>query len=476
MPDAAHGSVFTVDAGRTSLRGSAVAELAKEVGDLGVAIADVAGHVEDVSGRLGDQAGIFRELQADAHGMTRGNARIAEALAASRAVSTRVEGEIADSRVRVDEAIQTIRALAEDVTGIEQKLAGLQDALARVGKVAHEINAIAKQTNLLALNATIEAARAGAAGRGFAVVATEVKSLAGKTAEATQEIDATLRLLTEQTRELAQRSAAGVAKAGTVREGTHRIGEVMQVVAGAMGEMGRERDRIGSAAEEVGTSITQVESRIIGLAAGVSQSSSSLNQARDRLNGLLASSERLIGHTAELDVETVDTPYIRAVQDAAAKATAAFEQAVADGRLTVADLFDENYQPVSGTCPVQHLTRFTELTDRVLPDIQEPVLTLSDRVVFCAALDRNGYLPTHNRKFSQPQRPGDTAWNTANCRNRRIFNDRVGLAAGRNTRPFLLQAYRRDMGGGQYTLMKDVSAPITIRGRHWGAVRIGYRV
>ena len=96
-------------------------------------------------------------------------------------------------------------------------------------------------------------------------------------------------------------------------------------------------------------------------------------------------------------------------------------------------------------------------------------------MVFAAAVDLKGYLPTHNRKFSQPQ-GSDPLWNAANCRNRRIFDDRVGLKAGRNEKPFLLQAYRRDMGGGTFALMKDVSAPIRVRGRHWGGFRIGYRV
>ena len=68
------------------------------------------------------------------------------------------------------------------------------------------------------------------------------------------------------------------------------------------------------------------------------------------------------------------------------------------------------------------------------------------------------------------------AWDTANSRYRRIFNDRTGLASARNQRPFLLQTYRRDMGGGKFALMKDVSAPITIQGRHWGGFRLGYLV
>jgi len=46
---------------------------------------------------------------------------------------------------------------------------------------------------------------------------------------------------------------------------------------------------------------------------------------------------------------------------------------------------------------------------------------------------------------------------------------------GANTKPFLLQTYRRDMGGGKFVLMKDLSAPIFVNGRHWGAFRIGFR-
>ena len=151
-----------------------------------------------------------------------------------------------------------------------------------------------------------------------------------------------------------------------------------------------------------------------------------------------------------------------------------FEQAVASGQIGLGDLFDETYVPMPGTDPQQHMTRFARFTDQVLPLVQEPLLEFSDRVVFCAATDRNGYIATHNRKFSQPQRPGDPAFNAKSARNRRIFNDRVGLRAGQNQRPFLMQAYRRDMGGGEFRMMKDVSAPIRVQGRHWGGLRFAY--
>jgi methyl-accepting chemotaxis protein len=138
-------------------------------------------------------------------------------------------------------------------------------------------------------------------------------------------------------------------------------------------------------------------------------------------------------------------------------------------------LFDENYVPVTGSDPQQHMTAFTGFTDEILPPVQELARDAHSRVVFAACVDRNGYLPTHNNIYSHPQ-GDDPVWNAANCRNRRIFNDRTGAAAGRNTKPFLMQTYRRDMGGGQFALMKDLSVPIYVRGRHWGGLRMGVQV
>jgi methyl-accepting chemotaxis protein len=130
---------------------------------------------------------------------------------------------------------------------------------------------------------------------------------------------------------------------------------------------------------------------------------------------------------------------------------------------------------VAGSQPQQHLTKFVPVAERLFPQVQEKLLAMSGKVVFCIAADRNGFIACHNRQYNQPQRPGDVAWNTAHCRNRRIFNDRTGLASGRNTRPFLLQTYRRDMGGGQYIVMKEAAAPITVGGRHWGGLRLAFK-
>jgi methyl-accepting chemotaxis protein len=156
--------------------------------------------------------------------------------------------------------------------------------------------------------------------------------------------------------------------------------------------------------------------------------------------------------------------------------TKIFENAVASGTIAIDDLFDETYVEIAGTNPVQYRTKFLDWADRALPAFQEAFLEKDKRMAFSAMVDRNGYLPVHNKIYSNPQRPGDVAWNTANARNRRIFNDTAGLAAGRNQRSYLIQSYARDMGTGVTIMMREIDVPIRVQGRHWGGFRTAYKL
>jgi methyl-accepting chemotaxis protein len=160
----------------------------------------------------------------------------------------------------------------------------------------------------------------------------------------------------------------------------------------------------------------------------------------------------------------------------AGRIAARFEEALARGEIGEAELFDNDYVPIAGSDPIQHRTRSLDFLEKVLPGIQEPLLASDPRMVFCVTVDRNGYLPVHNAIYSQPQRINDPIWNTAYCRNRRIFDDRAGLAAGRVVRPYLLQNYPRDMGNGVIVTMQEIDAPIRVRGKHWGGLRTAYRL
>lgn len=155
---------------------------------------------------------------------------------------------------------------------------------------------------------------------------------------------------------------------------------------------------------------------------------------------------------------------------------AEFERAIDERRISEDDLFDTGYREIPGSNPKQYTVRALDFLEQTLPRIQEPLLATDRSMAFCAAVDRNGYLPVHNRIYSQPQRPDDPEWNSANCRNKRLFDDRAGLSAARNTRPFLLQSYMRDMGGGHVVMMKEIDVPIRVRDRHWGGLRVAFRI
>ena len=175
-------------------------------------------------------------------------------------------------------------------------------------------------------------------------------------------------------------------------------------------------------------------------------------------------------------IEAAESRFVELAQAVSRRIEAAFADGIASGRVSAADLFDTDYQPVPGTDPVQVVTPAIGFLESCLPALIEPPLAENDAIVFCAAVDRKSWLPVHNKVFSQPQRPGDRAWNTAHCRNRRIFDDRAGSAAAQNQRAFLIQAYQRDMGGGHKVMMKEVDVPIMVANRHWGGLRLAYRL
>ena len=171
-----------------------------------------------------------------------------------------------------------------------------------------------------------------------------------------------------------------------------------------------------------------------------------------------------------------DRTRIDHVVAAAAEVSRAFEAAIEARRLSREDLFDNDYVQIPGTNPVQFSTRYLKVLEDILPPIQEKWLAVDKQMTFCAAVDRNAYLPVHNRIYSHPQRPDDPAWNAANCRNKRVFDDRAWLSAARNARPYLVQSYARDMGNGVTVFMKEIDAPIRVFGRHWGGLRMAYKL
>ncbi|HTI84770.1 MAG TPA: methyl-accepting chemotaxis protein, partial [Acetobacteraceae bacterium] len=155
---------------------------------IGVIVTDVAGAAEQLRGTAETMSGIARTSNEQAGAVAEASEQAFEGVQSVAAATEELTASIGEISRQVQQSSQVVARAVADAHRTDGVVRQLADGARKIGEVVDLITSIAGQTNLLALNATIEAARAGDAGKGFAVVASEVKSLAGQTAKATEEI------------------------------------------------------------------------------------------------------------------------------------------------------------------------------------------------------------------------------------------------------------------------------------------------
>jgi methyl-accepting chemotaxis protein len=385
-------------------------------------------------------------------------------------VATLVRQESVAGRAEVDQGLTRISSAGKQAQDAAATMVALRAKSKGIAGFTEVIAEISARTNLLALNAAIEAARAGEHGRGFAVVAGEVRQLAQRTKEATDEIGLMVRAINEQAE---QASVAMQALTTAVEDATANVGRVhgfLGSIEHSAGESEREIGQIaGEALRHVETTRAIMES-LARVDASLLSTDKQLPLAANAAMALADQAEAIAAALSDSSVRTSHDAIRAAAQGAAADIGRLFSAAIASGKITRDALFDRHYRPIPDTNPPKHHTRFDGFTDAVLPDLQEALLAAMPQLAYCGAVDNNGYFPTHNKKFSQPL-TGDYDIDIVHNRTKRIFNDRTGARCGSNKKPFLLQTYKRDTG----EVMHDLSAPIYVDGAHWGGFRIGYR-
>ncbi len=370
----------------------------------------------------------------------------------------------------IAETIPAMEGTRDMIQKNAEIIAELEAKSEKIIQVTSIISDIAEQTNLLALNAAIEAARAGEQGRGFAVVADEVRALAAKTSGATSQIGSTVNEINSEIKLAVSNTQSLLSTIDHGVKMTQSIGQHLSDINIQSEAIQQSVNHLASSMNENNNDIKNISSVISQTSERLSKTEADVASIADRSQGLSETAEKIYESFGESSLGELHDHVLLEARNAAADIADRFTAAIADGRISEQKLFDRNYREIPKTSPVKFSTDFDGFTDEVLPTIQEPILERHAFIAYAGAVDNNGYFPTHNKRYSQPL-TGDYNADLVNNRTKRIFSDRTGLRCGNNTRPFLLQTYKRDTG----EVMHDLSVPIIVHGKHWGGFRIGYQ-
>ncbi|WP_257166443.1 methyl-accepting chemotaxis protein [Bradyrhizobium sp. SRS-191] len=416
----------TIEAARAGEAGRGFAVVATEVKALAVQTQNA---TEEITRKI-------EALQKDAAGSADAVHRIAQAIEAIRPVFTNVNGAVAEQN-------QTTGEMSDNAAQASQFISSVVDSAADIGSATQQAESYGE--------------RVTSAGRAVTMYAQKLKA---RCAVLLRQGDRTARSGSER---LPCHLKLEIKSGGrTISAPVYEISNDGILITGPDASRLPVNERVDAVLEDVGPCRLRITEQVkAGAQARFDAPGAELREKiEDKLWALHEENNEFVARAMEAGTEL----------------NRMFESAIVRGEITLEDMFDTNYVEIPGTNPQQHRSHILDWAERALPSFQEAFLAKDTRMAFCVAIDRNGYLPVHNKIYSHPQRPGDVAFNTANSRNRRIFNDPAGLAAGRNQRPYLIQSYARDMGNGNTVMMREIDVPIRVRGRHWGGFRTAYKL
>ncbi len=209
------------------------------------------------------------------------------------------EASANDGKSVVAEAVQAVRSIAEATHQVEQRINSLGQHSAKIGHIVTTIEEIAGQTNLLALNAAIEAARAGEHGRGFAVVAGEVRRLAERTTQATNEVRQMVGAIQQETESTVHAMRSGTLQVENGVSKTEATGNILDTIHGLACRSGEQAVQIASAALQQSAAVNEIHTNIDSMARFVGHTSQAADQTAESCTSLSKLAADLNGYSAK---------------------------------------------------------------------------------------------------------------------------------------------------------------------------------
>lgn len=451
----------------------AIGDVARSCGALAVACTGAAGRIGKVSDSLGGQLATLEDLEAVTEALEADQRRVADATDEARTLASRARDALEAGRTTVGEVRAEFQDVTDLVVRLGEQVTGFAAAMTQVRRVTEGIDAIARTTNMLALNAAIEAERAGDAGRSFAVVAAEVKKLAQSTRLAVEEISTTMASLGREADAFVGEIGRGVDRGRAAQSRFSRVTDTIEQVGDIVGQVERQSDGIARSTALIHDSAVRVRDGLAGFTRDGRSNATLLVAAHADMDELELLANRMFDRLVHSGFSVDDARYVDQALNVAAEVTEIVESAVDDGTLDLADVFDTDYRPISGSDPARYDNRFADFADRRLRAILDRVTDSDPRIYGSVCSDVNGYLPTHLGRASRPPRIGDRDWNEAHCRNRRIVLDHSTRRAVASEADFMMAVYRHETASVSEVL-KNVFVPLFVKGRRWGNFEIAY--